>query len=94
MELSLDLTSGFDWTQESVSPDFLPSIFRPKRESLVDIEFDHSRAAEGRSSSANGHLNLLFSSTNAIIMGVSQLHSPVLDITAALAIFCTKFQDD
>ena len=46
---------GFDWRQESteqeragsVSPDILPSIFRSRKESLVDVEFDHERAALG-----------------------------------------------
>ena len=46
---------GFDWSQGSeervrkgsVSPDLPPIIFRPRKESLVDIEFDHERAAQG-----------------------------------------------
>ena len=56
--LSLELgVAGeeFDWSRgseerkkrDSVSPDLLPVIFRPRKESLVDIEFDHERAAQG-----------------------------------------------
>jgi hypothetical protein len=42
----------FDWTclnhrRRSVSPDVVPSLFRPRKESLVDVSFDHSRAASG-----------------------------------------------
>lgn len=43
---------GFEWFLEperrgSISPDLLPSYFRSKAETPVDIEFDHDRAAMG-----------------------------------------------
>jgi len=42
----------FDWStaperKGSISPDLLPSLFRPKPISPVNIEFDHSKAALG-----------------------------------------------
>ena len=43
----------FDWTRsdrrrKSISPDIVPNLFRPRKESLVDVDFDHDRAASGR----------------------------------------------
>lgn len=43
----------FDWTprghrrRRSMSPDVVPNLFRPRKESLVDVDFDHDRAASG-----------------------------------------------
>ena len=42
----------FDWTcpnhrRRSMSPDVVPNLFRPRKESLVNVAFDHSRAASG-----------------------------------------------
>ena len=42
----------FDWTpadqrRRSVSPEVVPNLFRPRKESLVDVDFDHDRAASG-----------------------------------------------
>ena len=43
---------GFDWMhpnqrRRAVSPDVVPNLFRPRKESLVDVNFDHDRAASG-----------------------------------------------
>ena len=56
----------FDWStaperKGSISPDLLPSLFRPKPISPVNIEFDHSKAALGKSVLQN--LQILFSQT-------------------------------
>ena len=41
----------FDWSdvrrRRAVSPDVVPNLFRPRKESLVDVDFDHDRAASG-----------------------------------------------
>ena len=42
----------FDWTcpnhqRRAASPDVVPNLFRPRKESLVDVAFDHTRAASG-----------------------------------------------
>ena len=42
----------FDWTRpdrqrRSMSPDLVPNLFRPRKESLVNVAFDHDRAASG-----------------------------------------------
>ena len=46
-------SEGFDWSIASdkktpFSPDLLPSFFRPKPASPVNIDFDHSKAAMGK----------------------------------------------
>lgn len=56
----------FDWStaperKGSISPDLLPSLFRPKPISPVNIEFDHSKAALGKSVLQS--LQILFSQT-------------------------------
>ena len=43
----------FDWTpphqrRRSLSPEVVPNLFRPRKESLVDVDFDHDRAASGK----------------------------------------------
>ena len=52
LSLPLGDEERFDWTppdrrRRSLSPDVVPNLFRPRKESLVDVAFDHDRAASG-----------------------------------------------
>ena len=57
----------FDWTppdrrRRSVSPDVVPNLFRPRKESLVDVDFDHDRAASGLQPTPSFHIGFLVQS--------------------------------
>ena len=53
LALPLGSEERFDWTasdsrrRRSMSPDVVPNLFRPRKESLVNVDFDHDRAASG-----------------------------------------------
>ena len=72
---------GFDWRLESiererkssVSPDLLPSIFRSRKESLVDVEFDHERAALGEQPRCIGALSVALMGS-CLLLCLCQVH--------------------